>query len=78
MKQTQLVTLYRCFEDPNIVHVANKIDPAGDIEVINTELALADLDSLERAIFRQQKRAKGGDQEAKFEVEVLEKKCVQL
>ncbi|ARD21352.1 redox-regulated ATPase YchF [Shewanella japonica] len=63
----------RCFEDPNIVHVANKVDPAGDIEVINTELALADLDSLERAITRQQKRAKGGDKEAKFEVEVLEK-----
>jgi len=63
----------RCFDDPNIVHVANTIDPAGDIEVINTELALADLDSLERAIFRQQKKAKGGDKDAKFEVEVLEK-----
>ncbi|MBB1268960.1 redox-regulated ATPase YchF [Shewanella sp. SR44-3] len=63
----------RCFEDPNIVHVANKVDPAGDIEVINTELALADLDSLERAVFRQQKKAKGGDKEAKFEIEVLEK-----
>ncbi|GGB60976.1 redox-regulated ATPase YchF [Shewanella inventionis] len=63
----------RCFEDPNIVHVANKIDPAGDIEVINTELALADLDSCERAILRQAKRAKGGDSDAKFEVSVLEK-----
>jgi GTP-binding protein YchF len=63
----------RCFEDPNIVHVANKVDPASDIDVINTELALADLDSLERAIFRQQKKAKGGDKDAKFEVDVLEK-----
>ncbi|MCE9679031.1 redox-regulated ATPase YchF [Shewanella sp. AS1] len=63
----------RCFEDDNIVHVANKVSPASDIEVINTELALADLDSCERAILRQQKRAKGGDQEAKFEVSVLEK-----
>lgn len=63
----------RCFENENIVHVANRVDPAGDIEVINTELALADLDSVERAIVRQQKRAKGGDKEAKFEVEVLEK-----
>ncbi|QSX29172.1 redox-regulated ATPase YchF [Shewanella cyperi] len=63
----------RCFENDNIVHVANKVDPAGDIEVINTELALADLDSVERAILRQQKRAKGGDKDAKFEVEVLEK-----
>ncbi|WP_299810995.1 redox-regulated ATPase YchF [uncultured Shewanella sp.] len=63
----------RCFEDDNIVHVANKVDPASDIEVINTELALADLDSCERAITRQAKRAKGGDAEAKFEVAVLEK-----
>ena len=63
----------RCFEDENIVHVANKVSPAADIEVINTELALADLDSCERAITRQQKRAKGGDKDAKFEVEVLEK-----
>lgn len=63
----------RCFNDDNIVHVANKVSPADDIEVINTELALADLDSCERAIMRQAKRAKGGDSEAKFEVTVLEK-----
>lgn len=63
----------RCFEDDNIVHVANKVSPASDIEVINTELALADLDSCERAITRQAKRAKGGDADAKFEVAVLEK-----
>ncbi|MDR8522822.1 MULTISPECIES: redox-regulated ATPase YchF [Shewanella] len=63
----------RCFEDDNIVHVANKVSPASDIEVINTELALADLDSCERAITRQAKRAKGGDADAKFEVSVLEK-----
>ncbi|MCJ8304269.1 redox-regulated ATPase YchF [Shewanella sp.] len=68
----------RCFEDENIVHVANKISPADDIEVINTELALADLDSCERAIHRQAKRAKGGDQEAKFEVSVLEKMLTPL
>ena len=63
----------RCFEDDNIVHVANKVNPAGDIEVINTELALADLDSLERAVTRQTKKAKGGDKDAKFELTVLEK-----
>ncbi|MBE8167465.1 MAG: redox-regulated ATPase YchF [Shewanella sp.] len=63
----------RCFEDDNIIHVANKIDPTGDIEVINTELALADLDSLERAVQRQAKKAKGGDTEAKFEITVLDK-----
>jgi ribosome-binding ATPase len=63
----------RCFEDDNIVHVAGKINPLEDIEVINLELALADLDTCERAIFRQAKRAKGGDSEAKYEIAVLEK-----
>jgi ribosome-binding ATPase len=50
----------RCFEDSNIVHVANKISPASDIEVINTELALADLDSVEKAIQRVEKGVKAG------------------
>ncbi|WP_392551574.1 redox-regulated ATPase YchF [Orbus wheelerorum] len=63
----------RCFENDNIIHVAGKIDPAQDIEIINTELALADLDTCERAILRVQKKAKGGDKDAKYEQEVLEK-----
>jgi len=63
----------RCFENDNIIHVANKIDPSDDIDVINTELALADMDTAERAITRQAKRAKGGDKDAKFELPVLEK-----
>ncbi|KLV01408.1 GTP-binding protein [Photobacterium aquae] len=63
----------RCFENDNIVHVAGKINPLDDIEVINLELALADLDTCERAIQRQAKRAKGGDNDAKFEIKVLEK-----
>ena len=63
----------RCFENDNIIHVANKINPADDIDVINTELALSDMDTAERAIQRQAKRAKGGDQDAKFEVPVLQK-----
>ena len=63
----------RCFENDDIVHVAGKIDPLSDIETINTELALADLDSCERAIQRLQKRAKGGDKDAKFELSVMEK-----
>lgn len=63
----------RCFENDDIVHVAGKIDPADDIEVINTELALADLESCEKAIQRLQKRAKGGDKEAKFELSIMEK-----
>ncbi|MBD1575010.1 MULTISPECIES: redox-regulated ATPase YchF [Vibrio] len=63
----------RCFENENIVHVAGRIDPIEDIEIINLELALADLDSCERAIQRQAKKAKGGDKDAKYEITVLEK-----
>ncbi|MDN7123360.1 redox-regulated ATPase YchF [Pseudidiomarina terrestris] len=63
----------RCFENDNIVHVAGKVDPQSDIEVINTELALADLDSVEKAIHRQSKKAKGGDKQAAAEIQVLEK-----
>ena len=63
----------RCFENENIVHVAGRISPIEDIEIINLELALADLDSCERAIQRQAKKAKGGDKDAKYEITVLEK-----
>ncbi len=63
----------RCFENDNIIHVAGKVNPADDIEIINTELALADLETCERAIQRQAKKAKGGDRDAKFEIAALEK-----
>ena len=63
----------RCFDNDNIIHVANKVSPIDDIEVINTELALSDMDTAERAIFRLAKKAKGGDKDAKFEIPVLEK-----
>lgn len=63
----------RCFDNDNIIHVANKVSPIDDIEVINTELALSDMDTAERAIFRLAKKAKGGDKDAKFEMPVLEK-----
>ena len=62
----------------NIIHVSGKVNPADDIEVINTELALADLDTCERAIHRVQKKAKGGDKDAKAELAVLEKCLPQL
>ena len=52
----------RCFEDENVVHVAGKIDPISDIEVINTELALADLSTAEKALQRQQKTARAAFQ----------------
>ncbi|HDL8754342.1 TPA: redox-regulated ATPase YchF, partial [Yersinia enterocolitica] len=56
-----------------IIHVAGKVDPADDIDTINTELALSDLETCERAIHRVQKKAKGGDKDAKAELEALEK-----
>jgi len=61
----------RCFDDPNVTHVAGKIDPARDIEVINTELALADLDTVGRAIGRAERAAKSGDKEQKRLYELL-------
>jgi len=63
----------RCFQDDNIVHVAGKINPQEDIDIINTELALADLESCDRSILRLTKKAKGGDKDAKFELPILEK-----
>src|SRR5829696_2687519 len=51
----------RCFEDPNIVHVEGKIDPVADIETIETELMLADLDSLEKRVVALEKRIRGAD-----------------
>jgi len=54
----------RCFEDENVIHVANKIDPASDIEIINTELALADLESCEKQLQKVVRTAKGGDKES--------------
>lgn len=63
----------RCFEDDNVIHVANKVDPAADIEVINTELALADLESVEKQLQRVTRVAKGGDKVAIKEKALLEK-----
>ncbi|MBQ0720153.1 MAG: redox-regulated ATPase YchF [Gammaproteobacteria bacterium] len=54
----------RCFEDENVIHVANKIDPLADIEIINTELALADLDAVEKALQKTARAAKGKDKDA--------------
>ncbi len=63
----------RCFVDDNVVHVAGKIDPIGDIETINTELALADLATVEKTMARYSKVAKSGDKEAQRIMAVLEK-----
>ncbi|MGB0691821.1 MAG: redox-regulated ATPase YchF [Pseudomonadales bacterium] len=63
----------RCFEDENVTHVANRIDPAGDIEVINTELQLADLQTIENGINRVQRVAKSGDKDELAKMQYLEK-----
>jgi GTP-binding protein YchF len=69
-----IVHVVRCFEDPNVIHVANRIDPISDIDVINTELALADLAAVGRHLSKNAKVAKtGGDKEAQRLVAVLEK-----
>ncbi len=63
----------RCFDDDDVVHLAGKLDPLNDIEIINTELALADLESVERAIERTEKRIKANDKDAGKRMAVLEK-----
>jgi ribosome-binding ATPase len=70
-----IVNVVRCFDDANVIHVAGKVDPIADIEVIQTELCLADLATVEKSLTRYQKAAKaGGDKEAQRLVDVL-KKC---
>jgi ribosome-binding ATPase len=63
----------RCFENDDVVHVEGKVDPLSDVEVINTELALSDIETVEKAIKRTQKIAKSGNKEAKAELDVYEK-----
>ena len=63
----------RCFENDDVIHVSNRIDPIADIETIDTELALADLESVDKAIARYERVAKGGDKDAKAKIEVLGK-----
>ena len=66
----------RCFEDDNVIHVANKIDPTSDIEIINTELALADLESCEKQLTKVTRTAKGGDKESIAMKQLLEDKLL--
>jgi GTP-binding protein YchF len=66
----------RCFEDDNVIHVSNQIDPRSDIEVINTELALADLESCEKQLQKVTRTAKGGDKEAVAMKALLENKLL--
>jgi len=68
-----IVHVVRCFQDDNIVHVSGKIDPLSDIEVINTELILADMETVDKTLQRENKKAKSGDKEAIQLVSILKK-----
>jgi len=67
------INVVRCFEDDNVIHVAGRVDPIADIEVIQTELCLADLSSVEKALHRVTKTARSGDKESIKLVAILEK-----
>lgn len=68
-----IVHVVRCFEDENVIHVAGQVNPISDIEVINTELALADMASAEKALLRAQKTGRAGDKDAQKLAALLEK-----
>src|SRR6201987_2163187 len=68
----------RCFEDGDVTHVEGKIDPVADIETIETELMIADLESLERRIVQMEKKAKGGDKESKDLLALAERSLGEL
>ncbi|KAA3652141.1 MAG: redox-regulated ATPase YchF [Proteobacteria bacterium] len=68
-----IVNVVRCFDDENVVHVSGRVDPIADMETIVTELALADLSAVEKALHRENKKARAGDKDAKKLVEVLER-----
>ncbi len=68
-----IVHVVRCFDDDNVVHVSGRVSPADDIEVINTELALADLDTVEKKLLRVDKLARGGDKKAKEESDLYQR-----
>src|SRR5271170_3909658 len=62
----------RCFDDGNVTHVEGSVDPVRDAETVETELMLADLDSLERRVVAAQKKARGNDKEARLQLDVME------
>ncbi|MDC7714650.1 redox-regulated ATPase YchF [Vogesella sp. LYT5W] len=68
-----IVNVVRCFDDDNVVHVAGRVDPIADLETIGTELALADMSAVEKAIIRDGKKARAGDKDAQKLVALLEK-----
>ena len=68
-----IVNVVRCFDDPNVIHVSGKVDPIDDIEVITTELALADMATLEKVLIRETKKIKSGDKDAQATASIINK-----
>jgi ribosome-binding ATPase len=73
-----IVHVVRCFEDPNVIHVSGRIDPAGDMEVVNLELILSDVEFMERRVDRARKMIKSGEKKHQDELDVYEKIAVHL
>ena len=74
IRQTSaIIHIIRCFEDPNVVHVNGNIDPLRDTEIIETELLLADLETLERKYEKTKRQAKSGDKKLLHDIEIIEK-----
>lgn len=79
IRETDAITqVVRCFENDDIVHVAGKVDPLSDIDIINTELVLADMESIDKAIQKVQRVAKSGNKEAVARLAVLEKVSAEI
>jgi GTP-binding protein YchF len=68
-----IVQVVRCFDDPDVIHVSGTVDPISDIDTIETELMLADMQTLENSLAKAQRTARSGDKEAKLRVSVIEK-----
>lgn len=73
-----ILQVVRCFDDPDVTHVAGKVDPVADMETIETELLLADIQTLENSLPKAERAAKSGDKEAKMRVAVIQKATAQL
>jgi ribosome-binding ATPase len=73
-----ILMMVRCFDDPNVIHVAGSVDPIRDIEIIDLELALADVESAEKRLKKAQGAAKTGNKDGKIELALIEKVCAHL
>src|SRR5690606_23746763 len=68
-----ILQVVRCFDDPDVIHVSGQVDPVADVEIIETELMIADIQTLENALPKAERSAKSGDKEAKLRVTAIQK-----